>query len=135
VTAIARRALEVAARLAAAERERDELLRAGAEAEERMIALAATVDDLRAVLAPLLADPWRIVVRAGGTRNACAFCRGRYAPDRPDRGHRPDCPVRRADRLLGRAPATESACPVCGGAGRVGDDVPCTRCGGSGASP
>lgn len=51
------------------------------------------VDELRAVLAPLLGDPVR-EGPAGGW--FCVFCVG------GDYAHQPDCPTRRAGVLLGR---------------------------------
>jgi hypothetical protein len=60
-------------------------------------------DELRAVLAPLLDDPWRgvdwIPVDDRGAvdpMRACVFCGDGIA-------HLPDCPVLRRDALLGRS--------------------------------
>lgn len=55
----------------------------------------AAVAELRAVLAPLLDEPWRTIANYGEPDERCVFC------DETD-PHAPDCPVLRRDALLGR---------------------------------
>lgn len=65
-------------------------------------------DSLRAILAPLLDNPYRTIANYGDPYEECVFCECvpeshyPYGPnDRKD--HEPDCPVLRKDELLGRA--------------------------------
>ena len=51
-------------------------------------------DELRAILAPLLEDPWRdVIVGDDEGRSECVFCGAGT--------HEADCPVLRKDALLG----------------------------------
>jgi hypothetical protein len=65
--------------------------------------LQAERDELRAVLAPLLDDPWR---EAEDGFYDCTFCR----PNGRTYDHKPGCPVLACDRLLGR-PTSEEGTP------------------------
>ncbi|HYF46708.1 MAG TPA: hypothetical protein VD926_10900 [Acidimicrobiales bacterium] len=65
------------------------------------------LDELRAILQPLLDKPFRTITDYGDTLRAddemgeCLFC----GQDDWTNPHKPDCPVLNRDRLLGRAPS------------------------------
>lgn len=61
--------------------------------------LQATIDELRAVLAPLLDQPWAYGPQGGDAGQCCAWCL-RFADE--EGPHAPNCPVLRKDALLGR---------------------------------
>jgi len=63
--------------------------------------MIATVATLRAVLEPLLDDPFYITAFDRPQRFVCVFCRDIQGHSAT---HHPDCPVLRRDVLLGRTP-------------------------------
>lgn len=75
--------------------------------QERLIAQR---DELRAVLAPLLDNPWRLEPEDCSFW-ICTFCRADAAADERDdpRTHNDSCPVPRKDELLGRHGASRQA--------------------------
>jgi hypothetical protein len=64
---------------------------------DRLAAAEADRDAARAVLAPLLDEPWREIANYGEPERRCVFCDG------PHIRHDAGCPVLRRDELLGRA--------------------------------
>jgi hypothetical protein len=62
-------------------------------------------NELRRILEPLLANPLREIWTYSGPDKTCIFCEAHVNADYPfpPERHDSDCPVRQADRLLGRA--------------------------------